>query len=232
MKASWNTIVVGASFYGCGRAAAEADSLVLDPCCQVGSDFVFSFDSGIGWETPPAHPWATEFQQGLRAHEVLKGERLQVGRLAPAFAKWCLEHKLRVLLLSRILERDGQRITALTPSGVQTFTAETIIDAQPTPTGPRRLTALASHPPETARTGACGPFTISPGPSPDESFLRLDLPEDTTWPEARSAMHQAWLGRPTELGEWRLALIASRFAQTRFPNPVLALDAGLRRVMP
>jgi len=228
MGSSWRTIIIGATFPGCGRAAVEADCLLLEPGCQVGSDFVFSFDPGTDWDVQPIHPWAGEFQDRLLAHGVLREGRFQVGRLAPALAGWCLDHGLRVLLLSRVIDREEHRITALTPGGVETFTAETIVDARPAPTTVRRLTALVSHPPEAGVADPCGPFRLAPGPSATESYLRLDLSPDTTWPSARASLHRAWLERPPKLCEWRLALIGTRFAQTRFANPVLALDAGLR----
>lgn len=228
MAASWQTIIIGATVAACGRAASTAGCLVLEPSCQVGADFVFSFDSGSDWEVEPVHPWAREFRDRLQAHGILRNGRFQAGRLAPALAGWCLDHGVQVRLLSRVLAREGNRITALTPGGVETFTAETILDTRTSQGGNRYVTALVAHPPDAGSVGLCGPFQFSPGPSATESYLRFEQPPGTAWPTARAALHRAWLERPSALQDWRLALIGTRFAQTRFANPVQALDAGLR----
>ncbi len=232
MVASWQTIIIGATVAACGRAALGSTCLVLEPSCQVGSDFVFSFDSGSDWEAEPVHPWARAFQDRLRAHGILRDGRFQVGRLAPALAGWCLDHGVQVRLLSRVLAREGNRITALTPGGVETFTAATILDTRTPQAGNRVVTALVAHPQDTGIVGPCGPFQLSPGPSAAESYLRFGLPPGTAWPTARAALHRVWLERPPALRAWRLALVGTRFAQIRFANPVQALDAGLRRDAP
>lgn len=226
----YRQIIIGATFYGCGRAAVSPGTLVLEPDNHVGSDAVFTFNPGSDWETMPVHPWAKEFRDRLVAVTVLQENRLQVGRLSPVFAEWCLGHHVDVRLLSRVIGQDGHAVTVLSPAGRETFSAETLVDARPHRTAPPKITALVSHPPRPLIPISFDKFEILPGPFPDESYLLMDVPPGGGWRNAREQLHQFWQARPEQLAEWKLVLIGTRFDFQQFPNPVAALDAGLREV--
>ena len=60
---SVDTLILGATFYGCGLASAIKNSLVVESSISVGSDYAFAFMQGKNWLQPLTSPGAEEFRQ-------------------------------------------------------------------------------------------------------------------------------------------------------------------------
>lgn len=225
----FENIVIGATFYGCGLAAREpSETLLLDAGTVPGWDFALTFDPGDDWDADLRHPAAGRFRNALRDKQVLKDGALHCGAVASVFAGWCLEQNLRLEFLSQTLEADEREVRILNPSGIVHYRARNVIDARPR-TGPtKHLTALLAHPerdaPAPARAGA---FQILASPFPDESYLRMEIPGDLDWIEARRRFYLAWDDRDEALRDYRIVLLGTRFATREYANPCLALDHGL-----
>ena len=86
---STDTLILGATFYGCGLAAAVKNSLLVDSSISVGSDYAFAFLQGKNWSQPSACAESEEFRQELLARYALENDRILPAALAPALAVWC-----------------------------------------------------------------------------------------------------------------------------------------------
>ncbi len=222
----YRRIVIGATFYGCGVAAREPETLILESSSLPGTDFTTVFLPGREWSHPLKHPAANRFRQMLVKNGILQREKLQTGGLVPIFSQWCLEQKLQIEFLSNIIRKENNRITVQSPAGITEFFSEEILDAELQ--NPKKyLTALLSHPAKMFETLIYPEYRIVSGPFPDESCLMMEFPREKTWTMSRIAFFNAWNRRPPELREWTLVLIGTRFAFDIFPNPAVALDCGL-----
>lgn len=235
MTRSFKTIIVGASFRGCGLAARQADTLILESTVQIGTDFVYTFNPGTQWGCELKHPATQEFRHMLTVQSVLCDSRLQVGGLAAITASWCLKHDIKIEFLSRVIRREQHVLTVMSPAGIDEVYADRIIDASPVPGAEKYVTALLSCPDQsrtlTVEVTNYSEFTIHASPCRGEAYLRLKLPGDCGWPEARARLHTAWRQRDDSLRQWRLVLIGTRFDYAVFANPALALDCGLNEAL-
>ena len=73
------TLILGATFYGCGLAARIRNSLLVESSIIPGSDDVLAFSPGSGWENTFAHPLAEELRRALLACHALNGGKLWTG---------------------------------------------------------------------------------------------------------------------------------------------------------
>ena len=104
------TLILGATFYGCGLAARIRDSLLVESSILPGSDDVLAFSPGSGWENPFVHPLAEELRQTLLARHALNDGKLWTGALAPVFAAWLEKHGVQPLFGLTPVEYSGDRI--------------------------------------------------------------------------------------------------------------------------
>lgn len=225
MKQHWDTIILGATFYGCGLAAGKKDVLILEPSILAGSDFTLHFDPGTEWQSPPHHPDAVEFYEDLVRRGALRNGRLHMGALAPVFSRWCLERGLRIALWHEILDVSENEVTAFTVEGEKRFTADHIIDARPVAKEFLYVTAslfLEKELPD----GPGGNFEIVGGCLRGEAYLLKKLPGPVSWPDARREIHEAWMARNPAI-QGRLLTVGARFSYRNHPNPAAALDLGL-----
>ena len=227
MKKHYRRIITGATFYGCGlAAAAPEDTLVIEPSILVGSDFTLNFNPGKEWDYVPSQPSAAAFKAELKKRAALVGGRIHQPALTPVFSRWCLEHRLDVALATRVLERHGNELTVFDAGGRHGLTADEIIDASPAIGKTKRITASLLTD-GSGRDFAGDRFEIVAGRFSAEAFLLMPLPAATAWPEARMLLLNAWQERPSELRACRIAAVGVRFDYHNFINPVMALDCGL-----
>lgn len=229
MNRHYHTVILGASFYGCGRAAIRPGALVLEPAILAGSDCVFGGDAGRVPIAAPNHPLALEFYEELLRRRALTASGLQIAALAPLISRWCLSHELEIVFSCDILEYGHGVIEFMTVAGPANVTVDTIIDARPQYRDGKFLTALLEVEKPLA-SGQWGEFELTCCEPASRMSLRFALESDCSWPEARRRFREAWRQRPPELSGATLLWSGSRFLSAEFGNPLLALEAGLNEV--
>lgn len=221
------TLILGATFYGCGLAARIRNSLLVETSIIPGSDDVLAFSPGSGWENPFAHPLAEELRRALLACHALNGGKLWTGALAPVFAEWLEKNCVQPLFGLTPVECSGNSIRFSDLCGSEVIVhAKRILDARARVTDEKFLTALIRSPDEIGEC-ACGPLRISYSGLPGWYYIALPLPETAPWQTARRELHRVWRERPDALRGARLLVTASRFSRPRFRNAGAALEAGL-----
>ncbi len=225
MKKYYRQIIIGATFFGCGLALREKDTLILEPSILAGGDFTLNFDPGTDWDYQPCNPGAAEFLHELRERDVLRGGRIRQGALTPVFSHWCLKHKLDIALWHDVLEIGKNSVTVHNVEGKFTIESPCIVDARPQTGDFKYLTAaiLLENP---VTDGSYGEFELTNSLNEREAYLMMRLPAACEWPEARQKFHQAWQGRDRESIKGSLMAIGPRFSYRNYSNPVAALDGG------
>ena len=223
----FDRVVIGASFFGCGLAVRLGGAKILEPSCVVGADFALTFNGGEGWDAEPEHPEAREYLSMLRAHRALDDEgRTAVAALAPLLAEWCRKRALDMELSCSVVAIDGQDLHVMGVDGPKIYRARQIHDALPKPNSRKYLTGLVAGP-EGLEDGRHGDYALRRSLYPGEYYARLECSGTDGWEHARRTWHQRWAQRPEALRDCRLMLIGTRFDLCNYPNPVIALDAGL-----
>lgn len=227
MKKHYRRIVVGATYYGCGLAAAvPEDTLVIEPSILVGSDFSLNFNPGKEWDYAPSQPAAAALMAELQKRDALVGGRIHQPALTPVFSRWCLEHQLDIALATRVLARSGNELIVFNADGRHCLTADEIIDASPVIGETKRITASLLTD-GSGRDFVGDRFEIIAGRFSTEAFLLMSLPAATAWPDARMLLFKTWQERPAELRAYSIAAVGVRFDYHNFVNPVVALERGL-----
>ena len=224
---SVDTLILGATFYGCGLASAIKNSLVVESSISVGSDYAFAFMQGKNWSQPLTSPGAEEFRQELACRHALENDRILPAALAPTLAAWCMKHQLQPLLGLEFIRKSGKVYTFIDWGGSEiNIKAEKVIDARSQ--GPEKLFTAAVFSEKSLCEGKYGSFELFPTPA--EKIYTLEMPcnlSDT--PDiARKNLQKCWAERPAELASAQIIWSASRFSFPRFDNAALALDAGLQ----
>lgn len=229
MSRQYKRIVIGATFYGCGVAAANPeDSLVLEPSILVGCDYTLNFNPGSGWEYEPKHPLAEKFLNELKLRNALVDGRIHQPALCPVFSQWCLDAGLEVALSTRVLAMNDNELTVFDIEGRHQLKCDEVIDARPNPGDPKRFTAsLFINGLECA--GKYEGFEIVAGRFESEAFLLMPVAAEMTYYDARIKLFNLWQKRPDKLQACSIAATGVRFDYNKSLNPVAALDAGLRR---
>jgi len=222
------TLILGASFYGCGLACALDNAIVVESSVAVGSDFTFGFEQGCNWNTPAAHPAAEEFRQELfKRHAVTEKGDLLTGALAPVFADWCIRHNVRPYLGLDLVQIKGNTATFIDFCGkLVSVKADRIIDARPKAGDTQKLTA-AIYSEKTIEPGKYKFFNISSTVAKDVYYLAFEVEGNTTMQSARQRLACMWEDRPEQLRSAQMIWSAMRFSASSFDNPVAALEAGL-----
>lgn len=224
----YDTIVYGATFYGCGLAASlPGRTLIVEPLPLVGSDFALTFNGGCHWEAEPESAAAREYLAELREHGALTADgRAAIPAFSTLLAKWCLARKLEIQLSCQVVDFKDGVAEAVGVGGPCRYETGAFIDARPRcGAAGAWLTALVAVPPGTS-AGTAGPFVLRPSFAPGEMLLAYRLTADMDWAAARAAFHRAWETRPEGLRQAVLLLIGTALDYRQFDNPVLALDAG------
>ena len=223
-----DTLIVGASFYGCGLASRLGNALVVESSTAVGSDYAYTFEQGVNWNVPAQNPLAEEFRQQLfRRKAVDDAGRLLNGALVPVFADWCVKHNVRPLLGMELVCKQNNRAEFVDFCGKKiTVEAKNIIDARPHYSGTKNLTA-AVYSVEPLRLGKHKFFNITDTIAKNIYYLSFEVEADSTFQSARQRLAALWRERPESLKNAQMVWSAVRFSKNIFDNPVAALDAGL-----
>ena len=222
-------LILGATFYGCGVAAAAKGSvLVLDDNILPGWEFVHTLNPGKDYDEKTLRTEAArELYARLREVNALSSEgRVSLAGLSEVFAEWCLKRELPVQFGCGVVRQDEHRVKAVTPEGVREYEAERIVDARPKAGEGKWFNAMITAP-SVLPDGGKGPFVMRHSLLEGEAFLSFQVPEDATWSEARAMFHRAWDFRPVTLKYSTIMLTATRFDYRPFANPLAALDAGI-----
>ena len=228
-----NTLILGATFYGCGLAKRLKNAVVVESSVAVGSDYAYTFEQGNCWNTPAQNPEAEEFRQELfRRNAVNASGHLLNGALVPVFADWCLKNDVCPYFGLELVEKQGNRLTFMDFCGTEVvFEAEKVIDARPRYTGTKNLTAAILSE-EALAEGKHGFFNITKTIAGNVYYLSFEVEADSTFQSARQRLKALWESRPETLKNAQMIWSAVRFSKNIFTNPVAALDAGLNGVLP
>ena len=226
---STETLILGATFYGCGLAAAIPGSLLVESSISVGSDYAFALLQGEEWSKPLATSGAGEFRQELIARHALENDRVISAALAPVLASWCRKRNIQPKLGLELIGRKGNIYTFIDWCGKKiNISAAKVIDARGGNDGKILTAAIRSEKP--LKEGVYGNFTVKSTPA--EKFYTLEMPcQNTDSPlDARKKFVNSWAQRPAELAGSQTVWTASRFAGKSFINAAAALDCGLQQI--
>ena len=230
IPAKIDTLILGATCFGCGAAAAlgAGNSLVLERTTVAGRDHALTFFPGRDWLNSPLAPEAEELRREAVGRNALVGGRIQVSSLSPLFADWCIKRKLNIIFACDILELGNDQAVFQAVDGLHTVKFDKLVDAEPSFRNGKYLTALASSPAgEAAPAVRTAEFELVPVLPENRAALVMKLAVDTEWPEARRRLREAWSRRPEELAELKLLLSANEFSSGEYANAFSALSAGL-----
>ena len=222
------TLIIGATFYGCGLAHALKDAIVVESSMAPGCDYAYAFSQGINWKNQAKHPAAEEFRQELYLrHAVTDNDDLLTGALTPVFADWCIKHDVRPLLGLDLAEKHGNTATFVDFCGkIITIEADRIIDARIRAEKTKTLTAALCCT-EELEVGRHGFFNITSTIAEHLYYLAFEVDADTTMQSARQRLACLWESRPESLKSAQMVWSAMRFSENVFDNPIAALDCGL-----
>jgi hypothetical protein len=219
------TLIIGASCYGCGIASHRPDSLILESTIQPGAEFTLTGCPTKNMSAPLKYAESLAIRQELEQRKVIENGFLHNGALAPVFMKWCLKKKLRLRLNAHVIRRNGSKVMVMEADGVREYVAGKIIDAMPEKREVKFLYSYVFGGVPRIYDGIELLETISP----EHCLLRQKLSGSTGYVEARQALFEFWRKRPGELREATLMWSSSRFSFDTVDNPVSALDRGMER---
>ncbi len=228
MIEKYDTLILGASFFGCGMASAcKGRVLVLEEAILPGGDFVLSLNPGMDYDSSKLRTdTARELYLRMREVNAISSEgRVSLAGISEVMADWCLKKELPIFFGVGVVQRDEHRVVAVTVEGVREFEAEMIVDARPKAGQGKWLNAMIGTPTELP-DGFKGPFVMRRSLIDGECFLSFQVPVDSSWSEVRAMFHRAWDFRPASLKNSTIMLTATRFDYRQYENPLLALDAG------
>ena len=222
---STDTLILGATFYGCGLASAIKNSLLVDSSISVGSDYAFAFLQGKNWSQPLVCAASEEFRQELIARYALEDDRLLPAALAPVLAAWCIKRQIQPLLGLEFIRKSGKVYTFIDWCGNEiNIEAEKVIDARCN--GGKKIFTAAVFSGKILPEGKYGAFELFRTPA--EKIYTLEMPcnaDDDPF-IVRKKLHEVWTERPAVLAEAQIIWSASRISFPVFANAAAALDAG------
>ncbi len=223
------TLILGATFYGCGLAAAMPEALLVESSISVGSDYAFALLQGEDWSEPLTTTGAEEFRQELIARHALENNQVIPAALAPVLADWCRKRNVHPKLGLELIGCKGNIYTFADWCGKKVcIQAEKVIDARCQSNQKLLTAAIRSENP--LAEGVYGIFTVKSTPA--EKFYTLAMPcqSNDTMQSARKLFAEKWANRPAGLAEAQTVWTASRFSYKTFANAATALDRGLQKI--
>ena len=230
IPAKVETLILGATCFGCGAAAAlgAENSLVLERTTVAGRDFALTFAPGRDRPEARLAPAAGELRREAVRRNALVGGRIQTAALSPLFADWCIRRKLNLLFACDLLELGSDHVVFQAVDGLHTVEFARLVDAEPSYRNGKYLTALVSAPVgEAAPAVRTAEFELVPVLPENRAALVMKLEPETEWFEARRRLRESWLRRPDELAGLKLLLSANEFSSDEYANAFSALSAGL-----
>jgi len=226
------TIVLGATWYGCGLAfSAGENTLVLERSIVPGQEFSLALEPGNNWDAPLASPEAAALRAELIRRNALTQGIVQHAALTPILSQWCLQKGLSILFTCDVLKVSANAVEFQAVDGLHKVACDRVLFAEPVPLDGRKyLSVLLREPEGTALPpGAdCPGFRLFPQVVPDRLLWQLELDAATPWEEARRIMLAKWAQRPEALRKWSILFSASEFSYRNDDNPFTALDRGIR----
>ncbi len=224
---STDTLILGATFYGCGLASAIKNSLLVDSSISVGSDYAFAFLQGKNWSQPLVCAASEEFRQELIARYALEDDRLLPAALAPVLAAWCIKRQIQPLLGLEFIRKSGKVYTFIDWGGNEiNIEAEKVIDARCN--GGKKIFTAAVFSGKILPEGKYGAFELFRTPA--EKIYTLEMPcnaDDDPF-IVRKKLHEVWTERPAVLAEAQIIWSASRISSPVFANAAAALEPGCK----
>lgn len=222
-----DTLILGATFYGCGLARSIPGAMVIESTIAPGGDEVFSFNSGVKWHQKLKHNEAEIFRSMLQQRHALSEDgRIFSAALSPVLAQWCIERNIFPWFATEIIELAPHTVKLLDcSSNLTTIQAKQIIDARSGKSGSPHFTAALRSDKE-IQVGQYGDFFITPTTVPELYYLSWDCGTDN-WITARKNFYKLWNNRPHSLQTVKIEVAGSRFSYLEYNNSVQALDAGL-----
>ena len=224
-----DTLILGATFYGCGLAAAMPEALLVESSISIGSDYAFALMQGDEWSQVPATAGAHEFRQELISRHALVNDRVLPAALAPVLADWCRKRNIQPKLGLEFIGRKGNIYTFIDWCGKKiTISAEKVIDARGG--NAEKIFTAAIRSENIIAEDIYGNFTVKRTPAENLYTLEMPCPATDTPLEARSKFAELWANRPAGLAEAQAVWSASRFSYKNFVNAAAALDCGLQKI--
>jgi len=226
---SYDTVIIGASFYGCGLAIGMPGSKILEPAIVTGAEFSLAINPGSDWDALLQTAEARACKEELQRRKGLNAAgQATVAAFTPILSACCQAQQLDIEFSCSVIQQTGDCLLVVGVGGPREIRAGRVISALPnTSAGQKSLTGIVSLV-GTLPDGDYGPFFLRNSCRQGEAYLRLFIPAEEPWPEARQRFHATWDQRASGLSDARLLLLATSFAWPGAANPVLALDRGIR----
>ncbi|NMA45447.1 MAG: hypothetical protein GX945_02690 [Lentisphaerae bacterium] len=223
-------LVIGGTMLGCGLAMADPTGTLL---VERGMVLGYDFSAALHQPSCPdaTTPAGRELAEAMVAWGLFVDGRVHLPPVADLLATRLHEQSCRVLLYTEVMkiaagDGGGWLVTLWNRDGMSTVAAEHIVDstsegvghtlAQGVPLrksicGAMVATVAGAPPPESPEPER---WCCVRGALPDELTLKVALPMDAGWPQARQALHDTWAelrGRGLAR-DWQLAAEAGAIA--------------------
>ncbi len=226
------TVVLGATWYGCGLAfAAGRNTLVLERSIVPGREFSLALEPGSLWDAPLASPEAASLrEEAVRRNALVQGV-MQNAALTPILAQWCLQNELPIRFTCDVLNVSPHAVEFQAVDGLHRVECSRVLSAEPSPRNGKKYLSILIREPNgtTLEPGAERPgFRLFSQCVPDRLLWQLELDAATPWEKARAIMLERWAQRPEALKKWSILFSASEFSFRNDDNPFSALDRGIQ----
>lgn len=200
---SCKTLWYGGSAFSCGASLRNPqDTLIVEPGILLAPEFAATL-APVGLTEPHSRA-GKELLRQLKQAKLAADGKVHAPPLSEFFALQLLRKKCSVLLKCQLVELVRENgVWNATVCGIDGFsriTAERIIDT--TPSGwrdigadliqSRFLCATLYGPPAQMPQDHLRCASLITGPLPGEQILRIELPANATWHDARLRFHDLW----------------------------------------
>ncbi|GHU75506.1 hypothetical protein AGMMS49992_19660 [Clostridia bacterium] len=210
--------VLGSSAAGIAFTIAHADTTaLLDDGGLLASEFIAAMNvrprrPDPNWCAETKSIWEECAQLGVVGDKGC----IHASPITSMLAERLINHHADVRLFSRIIRIERKysmwHITYCDAEGIHMLMAETVIDTRVKPVAQKRLSATLFA--DAKADGIIDPSGVKILPTlwDMEKILQIDLPWESDWIEARSALHGYWQQhRNRVFPGWRIASVASVF---------------------
>lgn len=259
------TAVLGATFLGVGYALTHGDCLLIEPTAGLGTDYVACMRRAVVRENSAVSETGKRlYREIVRRGLVDQNGLCHVFPTAGILAGMLLEKNVPTLLdtVPTAIEKtaDGFSVEAYGPDGRHTFFCERVLDTTPfgalcgdeaacggaaAVLSEKCLCASLVTGGENAIDLATDEYVVESGRFAGEGYLRVKLPFDASYSQARERLHTLWERDVCpRLEGTRLGAVASAFshvfsheyteeahggthiASASFPSPLAAFEKG------
>ena len=212
------TVLIGATFFSAGFAShAKDDCLILERKSVVGSDFADCMKASLC--LPGDRPRFPEFHAELIARNLLNEEgRVHISAYSAVLADYLLKTNAYILMetetLSVVWKSGKYEVQFFNADGLQTITADLVIDTNPVPykRSFRTLGAAIVNGTTDPMTFSDDRFFVQKGLLENEYILHLYLDENDNDLSAHLKMQKFLEGEDRPIGDWKVAAVASTIA--------------------